>query len=157
MAIPIQVSWDLHLGRIAVWCECLSAGVRRAVLLPRLDTIFSPVAEDPGRERAYDELDWHLVSPTEADWERYRELAEKQTERLGLRFRMQRIENLARWVDGHTVAVPQYRIWLYRDEAVGAAIERLYDETDRGEQRALWRWLLEWTAPAKTFEPYDPR
>lgn len=157
MTVPIQISWDLHLGRVAVWCECLAAGVRRAVLLPRLDAIFSPVAEDPSRELPYTELDWRLVSPTEADWDRYRALVEKQAERHGLRCRMQRVENIARWVGGHTVAVPQYHIWLYRDEAVGEAIERLYDETDGGERRALWRWLLAWTAPAKTFEPYDPR
>ncbi|HEX7119901.1 MAG TPA: hypothetical protein VF212_14005 [Longimicrobiales bacterium] len=157
MTVPIQISWDLHLGRVAVWCECLAAGVRRAVLLPRLDAIFSPVAEDPSRELPYTELDWRLVSPTEADWDRYRALVEKQAERHRLRCRMQRVENIARWVGGHTVAVPQYHIWLYRDEAVGEAIERLYDETDGGERRALWRWLLAWTAPAKTFEPYDPR
>src|SRR5690606_918748 len=129
-----------------------AAGVRRAVLLPRLDAIFSPVSEDPSRELPYTELDWRLVSPTEADWNRYRALAEKQAERLGLRCHAQRVENIARWVDGQAVAVPQYHIWLYRDEAVGEAIERLYDETDPGERRALWRWLLAWTAPAKTFE-----
>ena len=49
MTVPIQISWDLYQGRLAVWCECLKAGARRAVLLPRLDTIFAPREEDPGR------------------------------------------------------------------------------------------------------------
>ncbi len=148
MTVPIQISWDLYLGRVLVWCECLLAGVRRAVLLPRLDTIFSPVEEDPGRELAYGELDWRLVSPTESDWQRYRELAERQAARFGLRPRVQRVESVARWMGGRQVAVPQYHIWLYRDEDVGRRIDRLYDEPDAEERRKLWRWLLTWTAPS---------
>lgn len=147
MTVPIQISWDLYLGRVLVWCECLLAGVRRAVLLPRLDTIFSPVDEDPGRELAYGELDWRLVSPTESDWQRYRELAERQAARSGLKARVQRVESVARWMGGRQVAVPQYHIWLFRDADVGQGIDRLYDEPDAEERRRLWRWLLTWTAP----------
>lgn len=157
MTVPIRISWDLHLGRVSVWCECVAAGVRRAVLLPPLEVIFSPVEEDPAREFGYAGLDWRPVSPTEADWERYRVLVVKQAERRKLHYRMQRVENVARWIGGRAVAVPQYHIWLYRDAAVGDAIDRLYGETDGGARRALWRWLLAWTAPAETFEPYDPR
>ena len=51
MTVPIQISWDMYQGKVAVWCECLGAGVRRAVLLPRLDPIFAPTEEDPARER----------------------------------------------------------------------------------------------------------
>ena len=40
----------------------------QTVLLPRLDTIFAPMEEDPARERAYDSLDWRLVSP-QATWQ----------------------------------------------------------------------------------------
>ncbi len=147
MTVPIQISWDLYLGRALVWCECLVAGVRRAVLLPRLDTIFSPVEEDPARELGRAELDWRLVSPTEADWQRYREMVERQASRFGVRVRVQRVENVARWLGGRQVAVPQYHIWLFREEEVGATIERLYDETSADERRGLWRWLLAWTAP----------
>lgn len=157
MAVPILIPWDLHLGRIVVWCECLAAGVRRAVLLPRLETIFSPAEEDPGRGRPYDALDWRLVSPTEADWSHYRELAERQAARHGLTVLAQRVESLARWAGGARVTVPQYHLWLYRDPEVGAAIHSLYDEADAGRRRELWNWLLAWTAPANTFEPYDPR
>ena len=35
MTVPIQIPWDLYLGKVAVWCDCVNAGVRRAVLLPR--------------------------------------------------------------------------------------------------------------------------
>lgn len=157
MTVPIQISWDLYLGRIAVWCECLAAGARRAVLLPRLDTIFSPTAEDPARELPYESLDWRLVSPTEADWIRYREMAAKQAGRLGIRVRAQRVENIARWMGGRQVAVPQYHLWLYREDAVEQMIERLYDEPDPLERRRLWRWLLAWTAPAASEKPYDAR
>jgi hypothetical protein len=148
VTVPIQISWDLYLGRVLVWCECLLAGVRRAVLLPRLDTIFSPVDEDPARELTYGELNWRLVSPTEPDWHRYREIVERQAARYALHARVQRVESVARWMGGRQVAVPQYHIWLYRDADVGAAIERLYDEADSEERRKLWRWLLAWTAPA---------
>lgn len=148
MTVPIQISWDLYLGKVAVWCECLRAGVRRAVLLPRLDTIFAPREEDPARERAYDDLDWRLVSPTEADWEHYRELAVKQADRHGLQHRVQRVEDLAQWADGDRVAVPRYHIWLYRDPDVAERIDGLYDELDPEARRRRWRWLLAWTAPA---------
>lgn len=158
MTVPIQISWDLYAGKLAVWCECLRAGARRAVLLPRLDTIFAPVQEDPARELPYESLDWRLVSPTEADWRHYRGLVEKHAGRHGLRHRVQRVENLARWAGQRRVAVPQYHIWLYRDEAVGETIDRLYDTVEARKRRRLWRWLLEWTAPANhRSEPYDTR
>lgn len=157
VTVPIQIPWDYFQGRTAVWCECLVAGVRRAVLLPRLDPIFSPAGESPSGEVPYLSLDWRLVSPTEADWDRYRALAEKESARHGIAVRVQRVENLARWVGGRTVAVPQYHIWLYREPVVAEAIERLYDEPDPRERRGLWRWLLAWTAPARIHEPYDPR
>ncbi|HLU25227.1 MAG TPA: hypothetical protein VKZ58_05930 [Longimicrobiales bacterium] len=157
MAVPIQISWDLYLGQLVVWCECLAAGVRRAVLLPRLDTIFSPVQEDPAGEVPYDELDWRLVSPTEADWARYVELVGKHAGRFGVRYEVQRVENLAQWLGGRRVAVPQYHIWLYREENVAEAIARLYEELDPVRRRGLWRWLLAWTTPAQVKEPYDPR
>ncbi|MBX6362761.1 MAG: hypothetical protein IRZ00_02735 [Gemmatimonadetes bacterium] len=155
MTVPIQISWDLYLGKVVVWCECLLAGVRRAVLLPRLDTIFSPVEEDPGREQPYDRLDWRLVSPTEADWQRYREMVEKQALRHGVLTRVQRVESIARWMGGRQVAVPQYHIWLYREPYVGETVERLYEEPNAEERRALWRWLLAWTAPAAITKPYN--
>lgn len=157
MTVPVQIPWDLHLGRIVVWCECLAAGVRRAVLLPPLDTIFSPATQDPAREREYAALDWRPVSPTEADWAHLRGLVDEQARRHGLELRMQRVETVARWAGGPAISVPQYHIWLYRDPGVARAIERLYEETDAKERRALWRWLLAWTTPAETFEPYDPR
>ncbi len=153
MTVPIQISWDLYLGRLLVWCECLLAGVRRAVLLPRLDTIFSPMEEDPARELSYGELNWRLVSPTEADWERYREMAERQAHRFGLQLRVQRVENVARWMGGRQVAVPQYHLWLFRDPEVAEAIERLYDESDAEQRRGLWRWLLAWTATETLNDP----
>jgi hypothetical protein len=148
VTVPIQISWDLYLGRALVWCECLLAGVRRAVLLPRLDTIFSPVDEDPGRELAYGELDWRLVSPTESDWQHYREMVERQAARFGVQLRVQRVENVARWMGGRQVAVPQFHLWLFREAEVAAAIDRLYDEPSGEERRAMWGWLLEWTAPS---------
>lgn len=157
LTVPIQISWDLYLGRVLVWCECLLAGVRRAVLLPRLDTIFSPLDEDPARELPYGELNWRLVSPTEADWQRYRELVERQGARFGLQVRVQRVENVARWLGGKQVAVPQYHLWLYRDADVGVAIERLYDEPVAEERRKLWRWLLAWSAPGAKEPINDPK
>jgi hypothetical protein len=148
MTVPIQIPWDLYQGKIVVWCECIAAGVRRAVLLPRLDTIFGPRAEDPSREARYEDLDWQLISPTEADWTRYAELVEKQAARVRVPWRMQRVENVARWVGGRHVAVPQYHLWLYADDDVGAVIDRLYDELDANRRGELWRWLLAWKAPA---------
>lgn len=157
MTVPIQIPWDYHHGRIAVWCDCLAARVRRAVLLPRLDPIFSPAEEAPAGDVPYHSLDWRLVSPTEEDWQLYLGLARKEAGRQQLGCKAQRVENLARWAGGRMVAVPQYHVWLYRDPVVAEAIERLYDEPDPQERRGLWRWLLAWTAPAETLEPYDPR
>jgi hypothetical protein len=148
MTVPIQIPWDLYLGRVVVWCECLRAGARRAVLLPRLDTIFAPVQEDPAREREYTQLDWRLVSPTESDWDRYRALVEKVAVRAEVQWYAQRVETIARWVDGRRVAAPQYHLWLFRDDEALARIAALYDETDPARRRAQWRWLLAWTAPA---------
>ncbi|NIP80148.1 MAG: hypothetical protein GWM90_13375, partial [Gemmatimonadetes bacterium] len=88
-----------------VWCEAVAAGARRAVLLPRLDTIFAPVHEDPQRELEYDALDWRLVSPRESDWQKYDELVRKHATRYGIRYRMQRVENVAEWVGGRKVVV----------------------------------------------------
>jgi hypothetical protein len=153
MTVPIQIPWDLFQGKVAVWCECLTSGVRRAVLLPRLDPIFAPVEEDPAREIEYARLDWRLVSPTEPDWTRYREMVEKMVRRARLNLRVQRVENVARWVGGRQVAVPQYHLWLYRDPLVSTVIDRLYDELDAEERRNLWRWLLAWTAPAQARNP----
>lgn len=153
MTVPIQIPWDLYLGRVVVWCECLSAGVRRAVLLPRLDTIFGPAEEDPARELPREELEWRLISPTESDWTQYRALVEKQAERAGVRVHTQRVENVARWIGGSQAAVPQYHLWLYRSEEVGRALGTLYDETDETARREMWRWLLAWTAPAEKTEP----
>ena len=147
MTVPIQIAWDLYQGKTAVWCECMTAGVRRAVLLPRLDPIFAPIEEDPARELPRTQLDWRLVSPNETDWRRYRDMVEKHATRAGIKWRAQRVENVASWFGGRQVAVPQYHIWLYRDEGVAAALDRLYDEVDPSERRALWRWLLSWTTP----------
>src|SRR5690625_572871 len=157
MTVPIQISWDLHLGRVAVWCETLAAGVRRAVLLPPLDTIFSPVEQDPTRELPREELDWRLVSQTEEAWARYRALVEKETERHGIRYRVQRVENVARCMGGRQVAVPQFHTWIYREEPVAETIDPPNMELDRDRRRGIWRWLLAWTAPAENFEPCDPR
>jgi hypothetical protein len=153
MTVPIQIAWDLYQGKVAVWCECLVAGVRRAVLLPRLDPIFAPLEEDPARERPYSQLDWRLVSPQEDDWTRYREIVEKMVRRSRLECRLQRVESMARWVGGRQVAVPQYHIWLYRDESVSRMIDKLYDEVDVQARRSMWRWLLAWTTPAATRNP----
>jgi hypothetical protein len=153
MTVPILIPWDLYQGKLAVWCECINAGARRAVLLPRLDPIFAPVEEDPSRELEYVKLDWRLVSPTEADWTRYREMVDKMARRARLHSRAQRVENVARWVGGRQVAVPQYHIWLYQDTAVASMIDRLYDEVDAQERRNMWRWLLAWTAPAGIRNP----
>jgi hypothetical protein len=99
MTVPIQVPWDLYLGRVVVWCECLEAGVRRAVLLPRLDTIFGPAEEDPQRELPREELEWRLISPTEADWRQYRTPGGEAggTGRCAT-VHIERIENVARWL-----------------------------------------------------------
>jgi hypothetical protein len=40
----------------------------------------------------------------------------KQAERFGIAYRMQRVENVAEWVGGRKVVVPQYHLWLYADE-----------------------------------------
>jgi hypothetical protein len=153
MTVPIQVPWDLYLGRVVVWCECLEAGVRRAVLLPRLDTIFGPAEEDPARELPREELDWRLISPTEADWRQYRSLVEKQAERAGVHVQAQRVENVARWLNSRQASVPLYHLWLYRDPVVGERIQALYDETDPARRREQWQWLLAWTAPAHEPQP----
>jgi hypothetical protein len=153
MSVPIQIPWDLFHGKIVVWCECLRAGVRRAVLLPRLDTIFAPVAEDPARELPYKDLDWRLISPTEADWQHYTELVRKQAERTGVGWHAQRVESIAQWVGGRRVVVPQYHLWLYRDEEARAALDRLYDEVNATDRRAMWQWLLAWKAPVDLRTP----
>ena len=157
MTVPIHIPWDMYHGQITVWCECLRAGVRRAVLLPRLDTVFSPLDEDPLRERGYRELDWRLVSPTESDWAHYRGLVEKAATRAGVLCRAQRVESLGSWGGGRTVQVPQYHLWLYRGEDVGSTIEHLYGELDGVERRRLWGWLLGWTAPAEVTGPFESR
>jgi hypothetical protein len=153
VTVPIQIPWDLFQGRTAVWCECLRAGVRRAVLLPRLDTIFGPADEDPQREVAREALDWRLISPTEADWTHYRALVEKQAARTGVRLHVQRVENVARWIGGKPLAVPQYHLWLFVEPRVLEEIERLYDEPDAQQRIGRWRWLLGWTAPRTVTEP----
>jgi hypothetical protein len=127
--------------------------VRRAVLLPRLDTIFGPAEEDPARELPREELEWRLISPTEADWVQYRSLVAKQAERADVRVHIQRVENVARWIGGRQAAVPQYHLWLYREDDIGAAIEQLYDETDPESRRKQWQWLLTWTAPVNQSTP----
>lgn len=147
MTVPIHVSWDLYAGQIMVWCDCVRAGARRAVLLPRLDTIFAPVEADPTRERPYEQLDWRLVSPRDADWERYRELVARHAPRYGVAFGFQRVESLGQWVGGRQVAVPQYHIWLYREKETGRRIDELYEVLDKEERAKLWRWLLAWTPP----------
>ncbi|HSH44829.1 MAG TPA: hypothetical protein VK966_03180 [Longimicrobiales bacterium] len=144
MTVPIVIPWDLYQGKLVVWCETVAAGAKRAVLLPRLDTIFAPVEEDPARERAYHSLDWRLVSPREEDWRKYREMVEQHTTRYGIRYRYQRVENMAEWVQGRKVVVPQYHIWLYSDDAVESEIDRLYAEPDAQERVRLWRELLAW-------------
>jgi hypothetical protein len=153
VTVPIQVPWDLYLGRVVVWCECLTAGVRRAVLLPRLDTIFGPAEEDPARELPREGLDWRLISPTESDWTQYRGLVEKQAGRAGIHVSIQRVENVARWLGGTQTAVPQFHLWLYREDEVGRAIQRLYEETDAERRREMWQWLLAWTAPVHGTSP----
>lgn len=153
MTVPIQIPWDLFLGKATVWCECLRAGVRRAVLLPRLDTIFGPAEEDPARELERHQLDWRLISPTEADWDRYRELVAKQAARSGVQLHAQRVENVAQWIGRRQFAVPQYHFWLYTEPAVLVQIERLYDEPDPQQRAGQWRWLLGWTGPRTVTEP----
>lgn len=144
MTVPIMIPWDLYEGKLAVWCETVAAGARRAVLLPRLDTIFAPVHEDPTREQEYSALDWRLVSPRESDWRKYGEMVEKHAARYGIRYRMQRVENVAEWVGGSKVVVPQYHMWLYREAAVEAEIDELYAEPAADRRRALWSALLTW-------------
>lgn len=148
MTVPIVIPWDLYEGKLMVWCEAVAAGARRSVLLPRLDTIFAPVREDPAREREYNALDWRLVSPREEDWHKYGAMVKKHADRYGIEHRMQRVENVAEWVGGSKVVVPQYHLWLYRDEAVESEIDRLYAEPDAGTRRELWRELLTWQASA---------
>jgi hypothetical protein len=150
VTVPIQIPWDLYQGKLAVWCECVGVGVRRAVLLPRLDPIFAPTEEDPAREQPRAKLDWRLVSPTENDWRRYREMVEKHAQRAGIRWRAQRVESVASWVGGRQVAIPQYHLWLYAHDGVAQAIDRLYEEVDSMERRSLWRWLLSWTTPTSS-------
>jgi hypothetical protein len=153
MTVPILIPWDLYQGKLEVWSECLLARVRRAVLLPRLDTIFGPTDEDPARETPYNQLNWRLISPTETDWTRYRGLVEKQAKRAGLAWTAQRVENMARWVGGQPVVVPQYHLWLYSGDAIGVAVTELYGELDARRRRELWRWLLAWTSPAEARKP----
>ena len=148
MSVPIQIPWDLYQGKVAVWCECLQAGVRKAVLLPRLDPIFAPLEADPAREIPYAKLDWRLISPTENDWVRYKEMVDKAARRAQLICHTQRVESIARWVGGRQVAVPQYHMWLYRDQEVAEIIQKLYDELDVQQRRGLWRYLLAWSSPA---------
>lgn len=144
MTVPIVIPWDLYQGKLVVWCEAVAAGARRAVLLPRLDTIFAPVREDPAREQDYEALDWQLVSPREADWQKYHAMVRKQAERYGIQHRVQRVENVAEWVHGRKVVVPQYHLWLYREDAVNEQIEELYTESDPQARARLWRQLLAW-------------
>lgn len=148
MTVPIVIPWDLYQGKLVVWCETVAAGARRAVLLPRLDTIFAPREEDPAREREYASLDWQLVSPREQDWQQYRVMVEKQVARYGIRFRMQRVESVAQYVGERQVVVPQYHLWLYREDAVEEQIDALYAEPDSRERGRLWRELLAWHTPA---------
>ena len=149
MTVPIVIPWDLYQGKLVVWCEAVAAGARRAVLLPRLDTIFAPVQEDPAREQEYNTLDWKLVSPREADWEKYGAMVRKHTERYGIQHRMQRVENVAEWVHGKKVVVPQYHLWLYRHDEVNARIEELYAESDPQKRRGLLQELLTWQTSDK--------
>ena len=127
------------------------------MLMPRLDTVFSPLDEDPARERVYKDLDWRLISPTESNWAHDRGLVEKAATRAGVACRAQRVESLGRWAGGRAVQVPQYHLWLYRGEDVGAAIEHLYEELDGVERRRLWGWLLGWTTPAEVTGPFESR
>lgn len=148
MAVPIMIPWDLYHGQLMVWCETVAAGARRAVLLPRLDTIFAPDEEDPARERAYASLDWRLVSPREADWAKYEAMVAKQAARSGISYRMQRVESLAQWVGSRKVVVPQYHIWLFDSPDSGGRIEELYAEPDPERRSRLWRELLAWQTSA---------
>jgi hypothetical protein len=152
VTVPIVIPWDLYQGKLVVWCEAVAAGARRAVLLPRLDTIFAPVHEDPQRELEYDALDWRLVSPREADWRKYRDLVEKHARRYRIGYRMQRVENVAEWVRGEKVVVPQYHLWLYQGDAEAAEIDALYAEPDPVRRRRLWRDLLMWQTYANLME-----
>jgi hypothetical protein len=62
----------------------------------------------------------------------------------------QRVENVARWIGGRQGAVPQYHLWMFRDEEIGRAIQALYDDADPSSQREKWQWLLEWTPPVRS-------
>jgi hypothetical protein len=149
VSVPIVIPWDLYEGKLVVWCEAVAAGARRAVLLPRLDTIFAPVREDPAREQEYSALDWRLASPRESDWTKYEGMVKRHTERYSIEYRMQRVENVAEWVGGSKVVVPQYHLWLYREAAVAAEIDELYAEPDAEKRRGLWRELLTWQTSAE--------
>ena len=149
MTVPIVIPWDLYEGKVVVWCETVAAGARRAVLLPRLDTIFAPVREDPTRALEYAALDWRLVSPRESDWQRYEAMVRKHAERYGIRYRMQRVENVAEWVGGAKVVVPQYHLWLYREDLVAGQLDELYAESAAEERQRLWRELLAWQTSAE--------
>ncbi len=155
MTVPIVIPWDLYEGKLVVWCEAVAAGARRAVLLPRLDTIFAPVREDPAREQEYAALDWRLASPRESDWTKYEGMVERHTERYSIEYRMQRVENVAEWLGGSKVVVPQYHLWLYREESVAAEIDELYAESDAERRRALWRELLTWQTSAEPMMEED--
>jgi hypothetical protein len=147
LTVPIMIPWDLYHGKLVVWCEAVAAGARRAVLLPRLDTIFAPAEEDPSREREYRTLDWRLVSPHESDWSNYEVMVAKQASRHGISYRMQRVENVAEWVGGRKVVVPQYHMWLYADPQVVELIDELYAQADADRRGRLWRELLAWQTP----------
>jgi len=155
VTVPIVIPWDLYEGKLVVWCEAVAAGARRAVLLPRLDTIFAPVREDPAREQEYAALDWRLASPRESDWTKYEGMVERHTERYSIEYRMQRVENVAEWLGGSKVVVPQYHLWLYREESVAAEIDELYAESDAERRRALWRELLTWQTSAEPMMEED--
>jgi hypothetical protein len=155
MTVPIMIPWDLYHGKLVVWCEAVAAGARRAVLLPRLDTIFAPVEEDPARERQYRSLDWRLVSPHEEDWAKYEAMVANQASRHGLSYRMQRVENVAEWVGDRKVVVPQYHLWLYAEPTVEELINELYAQPDAVRRRGLWRDLLAWQTPVNLEKEED--
>ena len=64
----------------------------------------------------------------------------RHTARYSIEYRMQRVENVAEWVGGAKVVVPQYHLWLFREESVAAEIDELYAESGRRKAaRALAR------------------